>query len=48
MKELLWFIAGAAWLTGVFTSVAHGQIMMILLDFFIPPIGVIHGLIVWF
>jgi hypothetical protein len=41
MKELLWLIAGAAWLTGLFTSVSHGQIMMILLDFFIPPMSVI-------
>lgn len=48
MKQILWILGGAAWLTGVVTSIAHEHVLMILLDFFVPPIGVIHGLVVWF
>lgn len=38
----------AAYLTGVFTSFAHGNWIFSAFEFFFFPLGVLHGIYCWF
>ena len=45
---IVWLASAAAWFTGVGSSIANDQMGLLLIDVFIPPVGVIHGALVWF
>jgi len=38
----------AAWVTAIVHTVKTDDIAMLLVDILIPPVGVIHGLMIWF
>jgi len=44
----LWIGSIAAWFTAVVHCIANEKIAMLFVDGFIPPIGVIHGITIWF
>jgi len=41
-------LCGAAYLTGVAASINEGNGWMWIIDTSIPPVGMVHGFIVWF
>jgi len=47
--EILFYCAFlAAYITGIFTSFAHGNFLFAIAEFFIFPLGVLHGIYCWF
>lgn len=56
MKEVIgflvvagvWFSCIAAWITAIVHTVTNDMIAMLIVDLMIPPVGVIHGYIIWF
>jgi hypothetical protein len=44
LTHLMWFISKLAGDTGV----TVGQLMLAILGTFVPPIGVLHGIMIWF
>ena len=44
----LWVGGIAAWVTSIVHCIANEKIAMLFIDGFIPPIGVIHGITIWF
>lgn len=55
MKELIgivmylavWGTLFMAWLNAIIHTAKNDMIFMLLVDLFLPPIGVIHGIILW-
>lgn len=43
-----WFVSLCAWITAIVTTVQTSNIAMLIVDLLIPPVGVIHGLMIWF
>ena len=37
----------AAWITAIVTTVKADDIAMLIIDIMIPPVGVIHGWLIW-
>jgi len=56
MKELLaglsvlciWVGGLAAWITAIIHTAKNDMIAMLIIDLIIPPVGVVHGVIIWF
>jgi hypothetical protein len=47
MDKLLGWAMLAAWCTAVITDLIHSRALMIGIDIFIFPLGVIRGLLIW-
>ena len=41
------FVCGIAYVTGIVVSGTHGHVLLAVVDFFIPPVGVVDGLTYW-
>ena len=50
-EQILFSVVGIilflAWATAFYTSLKNGYVLLGLIDLFIPPIGVLHGLGIW-
>ena len=44
---ILWLGSAAAWITAIVHCIANEKVAMLLIDGFIPPVGVIHGIVLW-
>lgn len=48
MAVFLYFASIAAYLTHLFTCIGGDRWGMLLVGLIAPPVGVIHGLMIWF
>jgi len=48
MGNIVSVICIVAWFTSVFHCFEHHDMVMLILDFIFLPIGVLHGIYLWF
>jgi len=47
LGALFWLSTIVAWITAIIHTVKNDMIAMLIVDLMIPPVGVIHGFIIW-